>query len=96
MNGEEEVYVITQKGSVEQTGSIGVVNPMVFKTFEDCVRYVENTYVKNCPVPWEIENKRNPKWHGIGLITIVVKEDDKVVRRSVFKTFISRLVSYAD
>lgn len=95
MSGEE-VYIMTQKGTPEQTGAHGVMNPIAFKTFEDCVLYIEKTYVDNCPVPWELEHKRNPKWHGIGLITIVVKKEDEVVRRAIFKTFISRLVSYAD
>lgn len=89
----EEVYVVTQKGTLKQTGVHGVMNPMVFKTFEDIVLYIKNTYVGK-DLGWELEHTRNPKWHGIGLVSIVIKNGDRITDRVIFKTFISRLVSY--
>ncbi len=88
-----EVYVMTQKGSQKQTGDHGFMNPMVFRSFEDIERYIENRYI-NKDLGWELENSRNPKWHGIGLISIVIKDGEKVIRRAVFFTFISKLNSY--
>lgn len=94
MSGDkEEVYVMTQKGSLKQTGEHGVMNPIVFKTFEDIENYVNRVYV-NKNLGWEIEHCRNPRWHGVGLITIVRKEDGKVTNRAIFNTFISEVATY--
>lgn len=90
-----EVYVMTQKGSQKQTGEHGVMNPMVFKSFEDIERYIKETYIGK-DLGWQLENSRNPKWHGIGLISMVIKDKEKVIRRAVFFTFISKVNSYEE
>lgn len=95
MSGED-VYIMTMKGSPSQTGTNGVMNPIVFKTFEDIERYIAGEYCSKAS-GWQLESSKNPKWHGIGVISIVIKNDaNKVIRRAVFKTFISKVVTYGN
>jgi hypothetical protein len=93
MSGEE-VYVMTMKGSPAQTGTDGVLNPVVFKTFEDIEKDIVGQYC-NENAGWQLEVSKNPRWHGIGIISVVKKNDlGKVIKRTVFKTFMSVVNTY--